>query len=274
MTSESQLPFEEQGAVPISSGVLLEIVGNPPICSPLDSIFPNPPKQEVVNKDFEAEKNRLEKKLKKHLRDKHNLRRRLATKEHATEAWFGKHPKRAWLNGINTKHFIATFLDKTKSPELARHQDKLEMLFSAALAYCEQKLDDVRKEKRTCPKCKTEKPMDSFRTNPTWCKTCLAEKEKKARTSVDHKIRTTNYQREYMRKYRAANPEREAKTVLKGFAKALTKKPEMMMTQHRGIVSLNENFENGRERSLAVASDLSPDEAMMLAEEMEAEENQ
>ena len=182
----------------------------------------------------------------------------------------GKVPKRRWLPGMSASIFVSAFLAKSQNPELASFQSHLEELFEATLTFCELKLDEAHKELRMCPKCSTKKPLSAFRKNPTWCKSCLFEKEKKARSSVSHKIRTTNYQREYMRRYRAANPEREAKTVLK----ALAKKPEMLMTEHRGMVSLNHNFENGRERSLAVASDLSPDEAMMLAEEMEAENNQ
>ena len=180
------------------------------------------------------------------------------------EHFWGRHPKRKWLNGINTKLFVSSFVNKI-SPELSGHEEKLESLFSAALTYCEEKLDEIRKETRVCPKCKTEKPMDSFRAKPTWCKTCLGERERKQRSSVADKIRRTNYQRDYMRRYRAANPEREAKTVLK----ALAKKPEMLMTQYRGMVSLNESYENGRPIDRALASDLPPDEAMMLAEEME-----
>lgn len=177
--------------------------------------------------------------------------------------WIGKHPKRKWLNGINTKHFVATFLDKVDAPELEQHADKLETLFSAALAYCEQKLDEQRKETRLCQKCQTKKTLDCFRTKQTWCKTCLSEKEAKQRSSPADKIRRTNYQREYMRKYRAANPEREAKTVLK----SLSKNPGVLMTQHPGMVSLNQINPHGRTRVLGIASDLPPDEAMMLAEE-------
>jgi hypothetical protein len=66
-----------------------------------------------------------------------------------------------------------------------------------------------------------------------------------------------------MRKYRAANPEREAKTVLK----SLAKNPGVLMTQHPGVVSLNQTNKFGRTMEIDIASDLSPDEAMMLAEE-------